>query len=93
MKSELKETGNLMSQLTITLETGDYKPAFDKEMNKYKREASLKGFRKGKTPLSVIRKFYGKSILAKVVDETLQEKMRDTIKEKELSLITSPILS
>ncbi|MFT4567223.1 MAG: trigger factor [Saprospiraceae bacterium] len=91
MKIELIETGHLASQLTIVLDPADYKDKFDKELKEYRKKAHLKGFRKGKTPLSAIRKMYGKGVLAEVINTKLQDTLTDYITEKELNILGNPI--
>ena len=89
MKTELNEAGTLCSRLTITLEKEDYKPTYDKELKKYSKQAQMKGFRKGKVPMSAIKKMYGKGILVEVIDKKIQETIQDQIKD--LSILGSPL--
>jgi len=91
MKTELTEVGTLHSRLTITLEQDDYKPTYDKELKKYSKQAQMKGFRKGKVPMSAIKKMYGRGILAEVIDKKIQETIQNEIKD--LSILGSPITS
>lgn len=86
-----KEIGNLVSQVTLRLEAEDYKPQFDKELKTYKDKAHLKGFRKGKTPLSALKKMYGKGILAEVVNKKISEAFDNYIKENKIDLLGNPI--
>jgi len=72
MKTELIDKGQLSSELIIVLEKSDYLDKYKSELKKYKNKAHLKGFRKGKTPLSAIKKMYGQSVLADVINEKLQ---------------------
>lgn len=91
MKTELVETGNLTAQLTIVLESTDYKEDFDKEIKKYRSQAHIKGFRKGKTPLSAIKKMYGRSVLADIINNKLQNTMADYITENEIDILGNPL--
>ncbi len=93
MKVSHQENGPLSSSIEITLEKGDYIEKYEQELKKVRGKAQMKGFRQGKTPRSVIEKMYGKGILAESINEILQEKLWDAIKEKELSVILSPIIS
>ncbi|MBK8516913.1 MAG: trigger factor [Saprospiraceae bacterium] len=86
-----KETTPLHLTLDITLEPSDYKPKLDSEIKKYKNQAQLKGFRKGKTPDSVIKKMYGKSILADVINETLQDKLFGYLDEEQINYLGQPL--
>ena len=86
-----KETAHLHLTLDITLEPSDYTSKFESEIKKYKGKAQLKGFRKGKTPDSVIRKMYGKSILAEVINQTLQDKLFGYLDEQNINYLGQPL--
>lgn len=93
MKTELIDKGDLSSELTIVIETTDYKSEFDKEIRKYSQKSQIKGFRKGKVPLSAIKKMYGKSVLADVIDKKVQTTLQEVITEKELDILGGPVSS
>lgn len=93
MKTELIDKGDLSSELTIVIEPTDYKSEFDKEIRKYSQKSQLKGFRKGKVPLSAIKKMYGKSVLADVIDKKVQTTLQEVIAEKELDILGGPVSS
>ncbi len=42
----------------------DYGEAVEKELREYKRKANIPGFRPGMVPMSLVRKMYGKGVLA-----------------------------
>ncbi|MEL6123386.1 MAG: trigger factor family protein [Bacteroidota bacterium] len=91
MKTELIETGHLTSQLNVVIETDDYKTEFEKELRKQQNQAHLKGFRKGKTPLSAVRKMFGKSILGELINDKMQKAIGDYIVEHELDILGNPL--
>lgn len=88
-----EDIDNLNAVLTVTLEKAAYEPKFKSELNKYRKEASMKGFRKGKTPISVLKKMFGKSALAEVINKMLQEELSTYIDKESLSLLGQPIPS
>lgn len=88
-----EDIDNLNATLTITLEKSDYQPKFNSELNKYRQQAHMKGFRKGKTPLSVVRKMYGKAVLAEVINELLQKHLFDHLNEEKLDILGQPLPS
>jgi len=88
-----EETGELTAAIKVQVERADYEPKLKSELKKYQSQAHMKGFRKGKTPMSVIRKMYGKGVLAEVVNELLQKELFDFIKEEDLKLLGQPLPS
>ena len=59
MKIERTDFDELNAQLQVIIEPEDYLDRFKDELKKYKSKAHLKGFRKGKTPMSSLKKMYG----------------------------------
>lgn len=79
------------ANLTVTLEKSDYADKFNTELAAYKKQAQLKGFRKGKTPDSVIRKMYGKSVLAQIVNSELEKALFGYLEEQQIDFLGQPL--
>lgn len=88
-----EEIDSLNSVLTITLEKAEVENKLKSELNKYKDKAQMKGFRKGKTPEGMLRKLYGKGLLADIVNESLQRELYQHITENKLEVLGQPIPS
>jgi len=84
---------NLNATITLSIPVSDYQPTFKAKLNEYKKNAHMKGFRKGKTPFSVIRKMYGKGTLVDLINKMVGEEIDKYIKDEELDLLGSPIPS
>ncbi len=52
------------SLVRVTVAEADYGEAVEKELRTYRRKANIPGFRPGMVPMGVIKKMYGKSVLA-----------------------------
>ena len=52
------------SLVRVTVAEADYGEAVEKELRNYRRKANIPGFRPGMVPMGVIKKMYGKSVLA-----------------------------
>jgi len=90
-KVEHENIDNLNAVLTVTLEKSDYEPKFKTELNKYRKQANMKGFRKGKTPASVLKKMYGKGVLADVINEMLQKELYDYLTDNDIKILGQPL--
>lgn len=86
-----EDKDQLNTTISLTLQKGDYEPKFKSELNKYQREAHMKGFRKGKTPMSFIKKMYGKSLFAEVMNNALQKNLFDYIEAENIKYIGQPL--
>jgi trigger factor len=62
--------GMLHEKISVTIQTTDYLPAYEKALKEYAKKAALPGFRKGMIPPATIKKMYGTSILS---DEILKK--------------------
>ncbi|MFI3263787.1 MAG: trigger factor [Rikenellaceae bacterium] len=54
----------LNSLIKITVSESDYAEAVEKNLREYKRKANVPGFRPGMVPMGVIKKMFGKGVLA-----------------------------
>ncbi|MDE5637335.1 MAG: trigger factor [Alistipes sp.] len=52
------------SLLTVTVGEQDYDEAVEKTLRNYKRKANIPGFRPGMVPMGIVKKMYGKGVLA-----------------------------
>lgn len=88
-----EEIDALNAKLNITIEKSDYEPALNEELSKYRKQAQIKGFRKGKTPISVIRKMYGRALMADVINRKLSEEIYGFLKDSEDNILGQPLAS
>lgn len=84
---------NNEAEIAITITKEDYQPKLNDELKEYRQKAHMKGFRKGKVPMSVIKKMYGKAMLADVINSLIQQKLGSFIEESKLDLLGQPIPS
>lgn len=93
MKVSRKDSEALTTVLDITLEKSDYLDKYNNELKKIRQKAAMKGFRQGKTPMSIVRKMYGQQVLAETINSLLQEKMTKAVEDEKIDLVTSPIMT
>lgn len=86
-----EDIDKLNAVLKVVIGRDDYEPKFKQELKKISKTASLKGFRKGKTPLSFLKKMYGKGLLSDIVTQMLQDKLSETINDEETNFLGRPI--
>lgn len=80
-------------ELTINISKDDYLPEVETQLKKKKKEASFKGFRKGMVPDSFLKKTYGNSVLSEVINGKMDTSLNEIMKENNIDLMLSPILS
>jgi len=76
----------------ITAPHEDIKPTIDKKYEEVRAEAEIKGFRKGKAPLSLIKKMYGDSIENEAINEIVNQLYQRALTEHNLKPVGDPVL-
>lgn len=72
----------LKRELKVVIAQGELGERFDKRLNSVKDTIQLKGFRKGKVPATHLKKVYGRSIMAEVLQQTLDETSRQALEDR-----------
>lgn len=91
MKVNLEKNDDLTALLEFELEKSDYEKEYLQELKKYQAKATLKGFRKGKTPMGFIKKMYGKSVLAEQINKKLQESLYKYLQDEKIDILGDPL--
>lgn len=91
MEIALDKASETQASLKITLKPEDYKPEVDKKLKQYSKTVSLKGFRPGHVPASLIQKMYGKSILVDEINNLLGRTVSNYIRDNKLPVVGDPI--
>lgn len=84
VKNQIDE---LNIQLTVTVAHDDYAEAEKKELQRCKRTAEFKGFRKGMVPMSLIERVYGERVLGEVVNKVLSDSINNFVKENNIKMV------
>lgn len=93
MKIDVISKDELQNKISVTIEPSDYEQKFKNQLTKYKDKVQLKGFRKGKVPANAVKKMFGKSILAELINDELQAGLSNYIKDNEINILGSPLPS
>ena len=75
---------NLNAVVKIDITKSDYSENVEKILTNYRKTANIPGFRKGQVPMGLVKKQYGKSVLADEVNKTLQEALENILQKKNL---------
>ena len=60
-------------------------------LKKYKKDANMPGFRPGKTPMSLIRKKFGKNVLADELNNLVNSSLNEYIQTNKLNILGQPL--
>ncbi len=79
--------------LTVKLVKEDYQEKVEKALKDLRKKANVPGFRPGNVPVSLVKKMYGKSVLAEQINKLISESLYSYIQENKLSILGEPLPS
>ena len=91
MEIVLDKKGSTSATLKVKINADDYQPKVQSKLKEYGKKVSLKGFRQGKVPTSVVERMYGKSLKVDEINQLLSESVGKYIKEEKLNIIGYPL--
>lgn len=83
----------LNATLKVQVKPEDYKDKVKAILEKQRKEARIKGFRPGHVPMSLIEKQFGKSALADVLNNIVNDSLHNYINENNIEILGNPIPS
>ena len=91
MKIEQNRIDDLNLELTLSVAKEDYADNKKKKLNGYRKNAEIKGFRKGMVPMSLVEKMYGQQALVDAVNDAISEGLNNFIHENNIRVLGEPL--
>ncbi len=91
MKVVREDIDALNALLKVEIAPADYEAKVKQELEKYRKTAKIPGFRPGAVPFSLIKKQYGKAVLAEELNKLVNKSLYDFIQENKISILGNPI--
>jgi trigger factor len=88
----VKDLTEVSREVEITVRAEELVPHFEKAYKEYRPKIELRGFRKGKAPLDLVKKMYGEMIEQDSLETVANDLYHQVVKEKELKPIGEPRL-
>lgn len=86
----IENVGELTRKLSITLPRQEASKELDKAYKKLNKEVNLKGFRRGKVPISVLKKNFQDRVEAEVGEQLVQATYFDAVEKENLDPVVHP---
>lgn len=83
MPYQVQETDSLSRSANVTIPNAEFEQTVAKELRKLSKRVKVRGFRKGKTPLNVMRKQYGPAVQQDVVENLVRKYIDEIVKESD----------
>ena len=91
MKVSKKDVDKLNSVLSVEIQKKDYESNVYKVLKDYRKRANIPGFRKGHTPIGLIKKQYGMYVKVDEINKLMQKGLSDYLNTEKLAILGNPI--
>ena len=92
MKSTVENTSTLGRKINVAVPVDAVRSAFDRVFQSIQKNAEIKGFRKGKVPMTTIRQMYRDRVSGDVANELINQFYFHAVTEHKLEPIGNPEL-
>lgn len=93
MEVSINSLSEIEYEAEILVTKEELQPHFDKAYEKYRPKVEIKGFRKGKVPMAMVKKIYGEAIEQDSLDTVASEFYRVAMTERKIQPIGQPSLT
>ena len=93
MNVSKNQSDALNYQVTIDIAAADYAEPLRKRLSEYRRQADVKGFRRGMAPMSLIQRMYGDQALYEAVNRLVGEQLDQFIQDEKIRVLGEPMPS
>ena len=91
MKVSRKDKDKLNSILSVSIDKSDYHSNVEKVLTDYRKKANIPGFRKGHTPIGLIKKQYGLSVKVDEINKVMQKALNGFLTDEKLAILGNPM--
>ena len=91
MKITRENIDALNAVVKVDIAKADYSEKVEKILTDYRKTANIPGFRKGHVPMGMVKKQYGKAVLAEEVNKILQENLNKYLTEEKIDVLGNPL--
>ena len=91
MKVTQRNADDLTLVVTLSIGKEDYAPKSKKILSDYRKNADIKGFRKGMAPMSMIEKMHGQSAMVDAVNGLISDGLNNFINDNKLNIKGEPL--
>lgn len=77
--------------VTLRIGKADYAEKVDKTLRDYRKKANIPGFRPGMVPVGMIKKMYGKAVLAEEINKLVSDSLFNYIRENNVNILGEPL--
>ncbi|GFO56159.1 trigger factor [Geomonas sp. Red276] len=92
MQSNIESLSNIKKKINLTIPADRVNAEVDKAYAEIRKQAAIKGFRKGKVPMTLIEKHYGEKMAEEVVKTLINDTYYAAVAEHGLEPVSYPMI-
>lgn len=82
MNNSITSLSATQQEMTLTLEPSEFTPVLEARFKEIQANAQIKGFRKGKVPMELVRRLMGKEVEADTIEFLANKFFSEVAEEK-----------
>ena len=90
--ASIEEVNSTRRRFRITVAQDAVKNAFKSAVSQVQGTAEVKGFRKGKVPENIVRKFFENDVRKKAYENVVESSYQESIKNAEFQIVSFPMI-
>ena len=90
--AQIEEINSTRRKFKIEVPSNSVKSAFDVAVNEIQKSAEIKGFRKGKVPSALVKKFFAQDVVKKAYEKSVNESYGEAIKGVDFQIVSFPMI-
>ena len=90
MQVSVESISSIERRVKIQVPAEEINKQIDARLREIGKQVSLKGFRPGRIPFSVLRQRYGKQATADIIQQTAQSSLQEAVQKESLRIAASP---
>lgn len=91
MDTSLINVDSVNAILKVEVKKADYEAKVNDAIKNFRKKANVPGFRPGTVPVGMVKKMYGKSILAEEINKLVGENIYKYIQDNKLNVLGEPL--
>lgn len=91
MNITLEKQDAVNGTLTVEIIPEDYTEKYTQALKDFAKKANMPGFRPGRVPQGLVKRQFGREILAEQVEKVMQTKIFDYIRENKVEMLGEPL--
>ena len=93
VKVELNNKEELLRELTVEVPTETVNARIDLKLKEIRKTTELKGFRKGKAPMDMIKRLYEPQAKLDITEDIIKDTYAEAVREKNLKVASYPTIN